>query len=209
MEKSWSGITTALAGMTQNIHQVDFLARQGYLDTAMFETAMKGLFNQNPDSAEDVYGGLDAIKTGLEILYDLLDDHKAERHRQTLRYIFGVLHLQKRLSRRSDILHSIGARLEGATTQIQHFGYTHDNVTSNVASIYADTISQFQYRIQVVGEAGYLQQERVASQIRALLLSSIRSATLWRQLGGSRLQFVLQRSTLRQHAMTLRNSLGD
>ena len=72
----------------------------------------------------------------------------------------------------------------------------HDNVVSNIADIYSDTISTFQYRIQVTGNYNYLQQNRVANQVRALLLTAIRSAILWRQLGGSRWQFLFYRKPM-------------
>lgn len=47
-----------------------------------------------------------------------------------------------------------------------------------------------------MGDYNYLQQARIANQIRALLLAAIRSATLWRQVGGSRWQLLLQRKIL-------------
>jgi high frequency lysogenization protein len=47
-----------------------------------------------------------------------------------------------------------------------------------------------------MGDHNYLQQTRIASQIRALLLSAIRSAMLWRQVGGNRWQLLLQRKAL-------------
>ena len=50
----------------------------------------------------------------------------------------------------------------------------------------------------MTGDQGYLQQARIANQVRALLLAGIRSATLWRQVGGSRWQLIFQRKKLAQ-----------
>ena len=73
---------------------------------------------------------------------------------------------------------------------------THDNVVRNIADLYSDTISKFQYRIQVTGNYNYLQQTRVTNQVRTLLLAAIRAALLWRQLGGRSWQFLFYRAEL-------------
>ena len=67
---------------------------------------------------------------------------------------------------------------------------------ANCASLYQDTISTFRQRIQVQGDMRHLQQPNNAAKIRALLLTGIRSARLWRQLGGHRWQMVFSRSKL-------------
>ncbi len=196
MERSWRNLAIALAGALQSIKLVEQLAKTGYLKTEPFETAVKSLLVQNPNTTEDVFGGVQNLHDGLELLDQLLGNHRDPRNADTLRYLLGVLHLQKKLSRRSEVLYIIGTRLEKVETQVEHFGYTHDNVVANIADIYSDTISKFQYRIQVTGEYHYLQQQRVANQIRTLLLAAIRAATLWRQIGGNRWQLLFYRSRL-------------
>ncbi|WP_185230612.1 high frequency lysogenization protein HflD [Teredinibacter franksiae] len=196
MEKSWQNIALALAGVVQCAHQVEELAKTGYLKTAQFETAVNSLLNQNPNSTEEVFGGVPALAVGLEALEQLLHNHRDPKHADAMRYILGIIHLQKRLAKRKDLLHTIGNRLEKAQQQAEHFGPAHDNVVGNIADIYTDTISTFAFRIQVTGEYSYLQQNRVASQIRALLLSGIRAATLWRQVGGTRWHLLFYRSKL-------------
>ena len=48
----------------------------------------------------------------------------------------------------------------------------------------------------VRGEPEYLSQAGNANRIRALLLSGIRAAVLWRQLGGNRLRLLFSRSRI-------------
>ncbi len=196
MERSWRNLAIALAGAVQAVHLVEQLAKTGYLKSDPFETAINSLINQNPTSAADVFGDIHRLQTGFEVLHDLLTHHRDPKNADLLRYTLGVMHIQKRLARRKDVLYVIGNRLEKVQTQIQHFGPSHENVVSNIADIYSDTISKFQYRIQVTGEYHYLQQPRVASQIRCLLLASIRAITLWRQIGGSRWQLLMYRNAL-------------
>ncbi|WP_019602253.1 high frequency lysogenization protein HflD [Teredinibacter turnerae] len=196
MQKSWRNIAIALAGMTQCARQVEELAKTGYLKTEVFETAVKSLINTDPSSADDVFGGLEAVQPGLSTLKDILEDHRSPGNADILRYVLGAVVLQKRLARRKDVLYIIGNRLEKVSQQVEHFGCSHDNVVSNIADIYTDTISKFPYRIQVTGEFNYLQQERVAAQIRSLLFAAIRAATLWRQAGGTRWHMLFYRSKM-------------
>lgn len=203
MHKTWRNITIALAGAIQDANLVEQLAKTGYLNTEEFETAVMSLLAHSPDSTESVFGSISRVHHGLEILIDLLENHRSPKYSDILRYILGVMHLQKRLARRADVLYIISNRLDKANDQVQHFGMTHDNVISNIAEIYTDTISKFQYRIQVMGEYSYLQQPRVASQVRVLLLAAIRSVTLWRQVGGSRVQLLFYRNRLKTTAEAL------
>ncbi|WGO96829.1 high frequency lysogenization protein HflD [Saccharophagus degradans] len=203
MSKSWRELTIAFAGIVLATKQVAQLAKTGYLKTDEFETSVRSLFERNPVSTEATYGSGHNLAEAFEELEKLLNNHRDPRNADLLRYVLGVLHLQKKLIKRKEMLYVIGNRLEKAETQAQHFGITHDNVISNIAEIYTDTLSKFPYRIQVTGEATYLQQTRVASQIRVLLLAAIRSATLWRQLGGSRWQLLLYRNQMAKHAHEL------
>jgi high frequency lysogenization protein len=189
------GQTLALAAVFQIASQVETLAKTGHLANSEIEIAVKSLFCQNPSSIEDIYGDVKAIESGLKLLRDTLQ-RKPSNSNDMVRYVMGILHLQKRLHKNPSMLNIIGSRLEKTQNQLDHFEYTHDNIIASLASIYSDTISTFSFRIQVVGEYQYLQQKRLANQIRALLFSGIRSAVLWRQLGGSRLKIIFQRKQL-------------
>lgn len=197
MKSSWRDITIALAGILQATAQVEQIAKTGYLKTDEFETSVKSLFATNPQDTLDVFGGNIAnLQSGLEKLDEMLSQYKRAPSTDIFRYALGVMHIQKRLNRKKGVLGVISDRLEHAAQQSQHFGYTHDNIVSNIADVYSNTISKFQYRIQVTGNYNYLQQDRVANQVRTLLLAGIRAAMLWRQLGGSRWQFILYRGDI-------------
>lgn len=196
MKSSWRDITIALAGTLQAIVQIERLAKTGYVDSEEFSTSVRTLFVTEPNNALDVYGNVAKLEHGLEALDKLLSNYRQAGTSDLFRYALGVMHIQKRLYRKKEVLNVIAKRLERAQNQVQHFGPTHDNLVRNVADIYSDTISKFQYRIQVTGNYHYLQQDRVAAQVRTLLLAGIRSAILWRQLGGSRWQFFIYRKEI-------------
>lgn len=197
LQNIWRDRTIALAGIAHAVDIMDKLARTGYLNSRDFETSVRSLLEQNPSTTEAVFGDAHRIRRGYEVLRDLLKKKRGQDQTTALiGYCLGVLHLQQRLAKNRTMLNQVGERLGKCHHQVQHFGITHDNVIANIASIYSDTISTFPFRIQVVGEYQYLQQARVANQVRVLLLAAIRSATLWRQLGGTRWHLLLQRKLL-------------
>ena len=67
-----------------------------------------------------------------------------------------------------------------------------------LGGLYADTLSHLRPRILVQGNPHYLGQPGVVAEIRALLLAAVRSAALWRQLGGSLWDFLLARRAMLQ-----------
>lgn len=194
----------ALAGIVQQAVLVETLAKSGHIDSHAFETAVKALLCQNPSATIDVFGRLSHLETGLAHLVDLLSRKPSDK-KDSVRYVMGIMHLQKQLHKRDDMLAIIGSRLAKSQEQFDHFSEVHENVVSGLASIYTDTISQLSFRIQVMGEYNYLQQQRIADQIRTLLFAGIRSTVLWRQLGGSRLHILTQRKAILKTAEQLLN----
>jgi len=78
-------------------------------------------------------------------------------------------------------------------------------VLAALGSLYAQTVSQLRPRVLVQGNPHYLGQATVVAEIRAVLLAALRSAVLWRQLGGSLWDFLLRR---RQMAASIDALLG-
>jgi high frequency lysogenization protein len=196
--KNWNDRTIALAGLFQATGLVERLAKTGYVPTDSYRTSIESLFALNPASAIDVYGNnLANLHFGLTLLRDILQEEKGQqRHADALRYSLGILHLQKKLNNRKDMLGVVGSRLQSAGQQAEHFSTTHDNVIANLGDLYSETISTFRFRIQVSGDYNYLQQQRIAHQVRALLLAGIRATTLWRQMGGNRWQLLFNRKKI-------------
>lgn len=209
MSKNWNDITLAMAGVFQAAGLVEQLAKTGYVPSEPQKASLQSLFIQSPQSALDVFDGRTAnLELGLKIMSDLLHHHQNRDYPDTLRYVLGMLHLQKKMMGRKDMLEIIGKRLEQCERQAEHFDITHENVLASLGGLYGDTISTFKFRIQVMGDFSYLQQTRVANQIRALLFAGIRAATLWRQVGGTRFQVVLQRKKLSECADRLLKELN-
>jgi high frequency lysogenization protein len=128
------------------------------------------------------------------------------RDPELTRYAAGVLHLERRLARRDDLLATLRTGIEHAGGLAEAHGPASSGVIEALAAVYVDTIARLGPRIMVGGEPHILRDPRNAGRIRALLLTGIRSAVLWRQLGGSRLRLFLER---RRYAEAARTLAGD
>ena len=204
MSRSLNDQTIALAGVCQAANLVQQIAHNGQCSEASLETCIRSLFATDPATTLDVYGGdLPDIREGLVTLSSVLSQQSKQQDIEVLRYVLNLIHLESKLHRNPDMLDVIGSRIDQARHTASHFGYTHTNLISNLASVYADTISTFRLRIQVSGNPAILQRDENAAKVRALLLAGIRSAVLWRQTGGRRWQLIFSRKKVIEHARYL------
>ncbi len=199
--------TIALAGMFQAAHVVQQIASTGNTDEQALETCIRSLFHINVDRAEDAYEGADKLATGYQVLIDQLGGRtEASAEKRDLiisKYAAGIMVLERRLTKNPDMLQTISSGIERASNQAEHFSLMHDNVLANLAHIYSQTISTIKPRIMVHGEHVHISNLNLANRIRAVLLSAIRSAVLWRQCGGTRWQLLLQRRAIVEEAKRL------
>jgi high frequency lysogenization protein len=181
---------TALAGIYQAVACVMRIARTGSADTAAMEPCIHSLFQVDAPTVAAVYGPPGAVANGARQIIAQLTG-KPERNLELTRYVVNLLKLERNLARRRELLARIGQGIEAAAQKREHFALLHPNLIAHFAELYSETISHLQPRILVRGEPMHLQNPDNQNRIRALLLAAIRSAMLWRQIGGSRLQLLL------------------
>ncbi|MGE8497564.1 MAG: high frequency lysogenization protein HflD [Pseudomonas sp.] len=187
----------ALGAVFEAAVLVDKVARTGQVGEPAVACMLGSLLVRDPKGTLDVYGGDDLnLRDGYRALASALERDPTSLQRDPLRYALALLALERQLNKRDDLLQLMGSRLDQVQQQVEHFGLVHDNVIASCGGLYQDTISTFRQRIQVQGDMRHLQQPSNASKIRALLLAGIRSARLWRQLGGHRWQLVFSRGKL-------------
>jgi len=187
----------ALGGVFQAAHLVQRLAHSGQIHDAALSSLLKTLLVRNPQSTLDVYGGDDyALLDGYRCLQASLRRDVENLPRESLGYAMSMLTLERQLERNPQLLDLTAQRLEQIERQLEYVDITSAAAISAFAAIYQDTISTFRMRIQVHGDMRFLQQDMVASKVRALLLCGIRSARLWRQLGGSRWHLLWKRGAM-------------
>ena len=205
--------TIALAGVAQAARLVDQISKTGSYPLEFLEPSIHSLFEFDAPLVQDIYGGLPGIKLGLHNLSSLLasqrpGNHKEQDNGDVVRYVFSILYLERKFATNREMMSVVRSRLEHASFRAEHFASHVNDMCHSVSGIYQDTLSQLRFRIKVSGSAQHLENTQNADIIRALLLAGIRSAFLWRQLGGRRWRLVLQRKRLLQTSQNLSRGLG-
>ena len=168
----------------------------GYAATA----CLNSLFKLEADSTADIYGGKEHMKLGVETMLAVLQGE--ERYVDSLRYVVGLLQVERKFRRAGKMQRQVGQRLEEISTLggelEQH--ERQDLQAHEISELYSGTISQLSPRIVVNGKPQYLQNQRTVDWVRTLLLAGLRSATLWQQLGGGRFELMFGRKTIIREA---------
>jgi len=195
--------TLALAGIFQATELVRQAANHGTWSGYAAETCLDSLLAIEADTIEEIYGDTDRLRLGVETLVSVLQGDR--RYVETLRYAVSIMqletHFQKKLKMQASIgmelqiISAIDADLEGyAAADLQ---------AEKIAALYSQSISTISPRIIVNGKPQYLQVERTVNWIRTLLFAGLRSAVLWRQLGGGRFSLMFGRKKMLEQAQTL------
>ncbi|GAB7219832.1 high frequency lysogenization protein HflD [Vibrio comitans] len=193
--------TIAFAGICQAVALVQQVAKDGHCNSAAFETSVAAIINTNPSDTVSVFGNERDLKVGLECLARGIDSSATGN--ELTRYVISLMALERKLSQRRDSMAQLGDRIQQIERQTEHFDLFEEQMISNLASVYLDVVSPIGPRIQVTGNPAMLQQTSVQSKVRALLLSGIRSAVLWRQVGGKRRHLIFGRKKMIEQAEIL------
>lgn len=192
-------ITLALAGMIQSTSLAKELAATGKVNEEAFASSLHSIFQTEPKTVAEAFGGVEKLKIGLENLIDFLNN-TTKKPRLQLRYLLSLIRMQKKIMRHHKIRDQLQQRLQQITKQVNYFSLTHPTVVSNIADSYLNAVNPFRVRIYIWGNQRVLAVQDNLAKIRALLLAGIRSAVLWRQVGGSRLQLLFSRSKIKSIA---------
>jgi high frequency lysogenization protein len=197
----------ALAGIYQAAQCVYELATKGQCDEHAFEVSLNTLFVENPQTTLDVFGGVESIQKGISTMLAQMSSDQAIQNRnvEITRYLLTLMILAKQLKNEPDsaTINKIFSTLETAKAQQEQFGQWHENVIASIARAYSENISSMNPRIMVNGQGGFLQNPRVANKIRALLLSGLRAALLWYQVGGTRWDLLWSRKKYLRNAQAM------
>ncbi|BBC39391.1 high frequency lysogenization protein HflD [Photobacterium damselae subsp. piscicida] len=194
--------TIAFAGICQAVKLVQQVAQTGRCDNEMLTATLESILVTDPANTLAVYHSDEAnLCIGLEALVKDIDNTSSGN--ELTRYLVGVMALERKLSGHRDSMAQLGDRIDLLKRQTEHFELLEEQMLSNIASVYLDIISPLGPRIQVSGTPAQLQIPQVQHKVRALLLAAIRSAVLWRQVGGKRRHLIFGRKQMVEQAKIL------
>ncbi len=195
-QTNFTDITLALAGICQAIDGVQSIARNGQANKDDMNSLFKATLKLDAKSTEDVFGSYKELYTGFKTLIAQLSGSKTDA--DFGRYLINIINLEKQFSDNSKMNSLMGSRLNQANRLYQYNDSEefNMNLVQQLAETYKDTISTLATKIQVTGNSKYLEQINNQHYIRALLLAAIRSAVLWRQVGGKKRQFIFSKNKI-------------
>ncbi|MFT7288846.1 MAG: high frequency lysogenization protein [Halieaceae bacterium] len=200
--------TIALAGVAQAARLVDQLAKTGSYPLEFLESSVNSLFVFDLEQPEEIYGGLPGVRLGLQNLCVLLANQRETEQRDMTRYLFNILHLERRFAADAQLREVVRSRLEHTRFRAEHFATDVGDICHSISGVYQDTFSKLPQRIKVSGSAQHLESTQNADIVRSLLLAGIRSAYLWRQLGGRRWKLAFKRQAMLRTAQELSRGLS-
>jgi high frequency lysogenization protein len=189
----------ALAALTQAIYLVDCIARKGLADAEDFRIMTDSIFADSSatHSVADMYGDIAHLKTGLRLSIKILRGDSLSQAKTLMAYSAGLLSLERRLSKSSDVRQKLAEGMIRVGKQRQYFGdAAHVNVIAAIADLYGETISTIKPRIIVRGKSEYLSQNANTQRVRTLLLAGLRAAHVWHKHGGGHLSLLIRRKAL-------------
>ena len=197
----------ALSGIFQAARLVQQLARQGRADSGPFGASVRSILRIDAADTAAVYGGARGVSAGLRLLHEKLSGGAGSRDLEMAKYVIAMLQLEAALRRRPEVVDAIREGIDAIKAQIGALEDEPDDAVpaqllEKIAELYTRTLSTLTPRVMVTGEQGHLANPQIAASVRAALFAGIRSAVLWRQLGGNRWQLLLSRRRLAAEAAT-------
>lgn len=185
--------TIALAGVFQASMIAHELANSGEVrNQHHWHVLLDSLYRFDAESTEAVYGNkLNELSQGFETLVKAFN--KDTSYINVLKYTLTLLSLETKLSHNETFMNTIANEIQASKAQqIENSKYSHE-IIKKLADVYSSTVSMLQPRVVVSGKPYHLKQKDITEKIRATLLAGIRSAVLWRQMGGSQWQILFKR----------------
>lgn len=198
--------TLALAGIFQSVHLCKTLATTGTADKEELTGTLRSILTLSTDRVIDAYGGnAQSIATGLRILKSQLGGNNESRDLDIARYALALIQLGTNILTDDDTVEQL--RIGISRSQSMDMDIDDSAMISNLANLYRSSISHLSPRIMVSGDPDYLNDNMVASTIRAALLGGLRSVVLWRQCGGTRPRLLFNRNQYLKQADLLTQRL--
>ena len=195
--------TMALAGIFQATELVRQAANHGTWSGYAADTCLDSLLAIEADTVEEIYGNASNLRRGAETLVSVLQGDR--RHMESLGYAVSIMQLENNFRKKTDMQARIGKELQSINNLDGDLELhdLKDLQARDIAKLYTNTISTLSPRIVINGRPQFLQVDRTVNWIRTLLFSGLRSAVLWRQMGGGRFSLMFGRKKMLEQAQTL------
>ena len=198
----------AIAAVCQSAYMIQKAARGQTITSEELTNLLNGVLVTSPNSIFDIYENIEDFVNGSELTIKQLSGQAIGKDVELTRYVAGILALSKQILKSGTSLEKLQQGIENIERRLEYFSIDDASVIENFADIYSEAISPLGQKIQVIGNPDVLKLPSTQHKVRALLLSGIRAAVFWRQIGGKRRQFLFKRKQILQEAILLHKELS-
>lgn len=179
-----------------------------------FEQLIKASLNIRPTHNKSIqtlsfFNQVTDLSLGLKILEETIEQpiswQKTNKRKKPIiqlpmSYAMSLLQLEKKVYANPDFVKKIENMQTKLIQQLCFFdqNYLHPNLIANLAQTYVETAGTIHPRILIRGNSQAFKDSNHTNRIRAALFTGLQLAHLWRQLGGSSLQFIFGKRKLLQ-----------
>ncbi len=121
MTDPWQDRTIALAAVFQAARLAQQLAREGRADRKALRASVMSLFVRDAPGTAEIFGGVDGVRLGLELLRDRLRNTTAPLDFELARYAVSLLRLERALSDNDAMQEAVGEGLKAIESQMKFF----------------------------------------------------------------------------------------
>ncbi|VFP82254.1 High frequency lysogenization protein HflD [Candidatus Erwinia haradaeae] len=203
-------IALSFAGVCQATRLVQQLAHHGKCSTWALKISLNSLLDLNPVSTLSVFGNKASnLQCGLETLIGLFNSRIYQGlTNEITHYIMGIMMLERQLQASKIALQNLSGCIINLSKQLDDHTIDSTKIISVIAEMYTNIIRPLGPCIKVCGSKAVLENIYIQNQVRAILLAGVRSAVLWKQVGGSRFQLFFFRHRLVKVAKDILESLN-
>ena len=197
----------ALSAMCQSALMIQQVSKGVILNKDSLICLFNGITTTDPKSVLDVYDSVDVLADGAKLVQFQLSGNATKKDIEVTRYLAGIMSISKKLLKNPSALSALTDKLTDIQRRLSHFEIDDPSIIQNFAECYSEVLSPLSQKIQVIGNPTLLQQKSVQHKVRALLLSGVRAAVLWRQMGGKRRDFIFNRKAILQDVISFNQEL--
>ena len=195
--------TMALAGIFQATELVRQAANHGTWSGYAADTCLDSLLAIEADTVEDIYGDASNLRLGAETLISVLQGDR--RHMESLGYAVSIMQLENNFRKKTKMQSQIGLELQSITTIDDGLENTRFEICRHKKlPIFTPGPSA---RFPLASSSTVAHNicrwiERSTGYVH-FLFAGLRSAVLWRQMGGGRFSLMFGRKKMLEQAQTL------
>ena len=198
--------TLALAGIFQAANLVDSLSTIGQVPEESFAESINSIFQTNPRSVSDVYDAEYQAELGICALQVALSKPRDKSAARWLAYSKALIRIERVISRHQALHALIKTRIQHHKRHLEFFdSATNHSVISKLGSLYVDTAGNSKHRVIIRGRPSLLMSPAQKEKLCAVLFAGVRSAHLWRELGGSEWELMFRK----KHILNTANSMSS